>query len=118
MAIARVIHKGRAGNPAVLKGLEDNLQEIVASALSTPEVALTKNDVALDFKGVGNYDDNNLMVFIHANAFPEHMPDIDSRLRQISEKIHGLLSPFTRKFGRSINGFVCLFPIAGSMAKF
>lgn len=115
MPIVRIIYAGRAKNPELLGKLRVNLQEIIATALSTSDVRLDNESVELIFEeGHRLNRGKDLKILVDGNDFPERTENIQERCDKIVKRI-GNLMPLSG-FGDA--GFVYITLQAGGLGKF
>jgi hypothetical protein len=116
MPITRIIYKGKVDNENILDALENGLQKIIASELSTSDFLLSNESIILVFeKGHPRNKGKDLIILVDGNDFPERTENVQERSDKIAEKVRELLSPLN-KFGEP--GFVYVTLQAGGLGTF
>lgn len=119
MPLVRIIYQETADHPEVLRRLQVGLQEIVASALTTPNARLVKDDIELIFElGDSLNIGKDLKVIVSANDFAERKKNLQERSEQISAGVKKLLSHSPLHSGKQIHGFVYVRLSDGGLGKF
>lgn len=104
MPVVKVTLAGNGARESVIQSLQENLQRIVADALSVPGVEnakLVPEDVELEFENANPYNvGKELHILVLANWFEERARNVQSRSTRISAEVSGLLKK------EEVHGFV------------